>query len=223
LLFTGGERHSNAASLDETNDTKENFEVLKRMLVAVLLTTAGLLVHTAARADIFRCADSRGTVMFTDTPCPSGMRTTGVIAAAQDRGVPQGGEAVEPRSAEREQSLIREGELRRIEQDLAAREEALRSAQQELAVREEEGLRRAQEEEARLKMLAPAGEIAPVTPYYEVPVWYPVVVVPSRPCSGPRCFPHHPQHEPDGSHHHDSHGDHHPMHGDGRSYAKQRS
>ena len=70
--------------------------------------------------------------------------------------------------------------------------------------------------------LSPRGDVVPVAPYYEAPMWYPVVIVPSRPCLGPRCFPHHPPHKPDGPHH-DAHGDQHRAHGDGRSYAKQRS
>ena len=186
---------------------------MKRMLVAMLLSAAGFLVHTTARADIFRCTGAGGTTMFTDTPCPAGMRTTDVIASA--KGV------VNEQAVEGQQAAIRDDERRRIEQDLSAREEALRRAEQELAIREEDSARRA-EEDARMAALSPREDVVPVAPYYEAPLWYPVVVVPSRPCVGPRCFPHHPQHKPDGSHH-DARGDHHRAHGDGRSYAKQRS
>lgn len=186
---------------------------MKRPLVGLLLA-AGFLVHPAAHADIFRCAGAGGTTMFTDTPCPASMRTTDVITSA--KGV------ANEQAAESQQSAIRDEERRRIEQDLSAREDALRRAEQELAMREEESVRRA-EEDARMAALSPREDVAPVVPYYEVPMWYPVVVAPSRPCVGPRCFPHHPQHKPDGSHHHDPHGDQHRLQGDGRSYTKQRS
>lgn len=192
---------------------------MKRTL-AMLLAAAGFLVHPVARADIFRCAGAGGTTMFTDTPCPVGMQTTDVIASA--KGVVNEQATESQQAAESRQVAIGDEERRRIDQDLAAREEALRRAEQELAMREDEAFRRA-EEDARLRAQAPVDAFTPVAPYYEVPMWYPVVVVPSRPCVGPRCLPHHPHREPDASHRHDSHGDPHRVQGDGRSYASSAS
>jgi Domain of unknown function (DUF4124) len=186
--------------------------VLKRTLIGLLLTAAGILFHSTARADIFRCVGAGGTTMFTDLPCPSGMRTTDTITSAKDCGgagcghsVERDDEVLDRRAAEREQLAIREEERRRIEQDLAAREDALRRAEQDLAIREEESQRRA-EEDARLKALALGGDIAPVEPYQPL-VSYPVVVVPWWPCVGPRCFPapHHRPHKPGDPQHHDPH------------------
>ena len=191
--------------------------MLKRTLVGLLLTAAGFLVQSTARADVYRCVDAVGTTMFTDMPCPRGMRTTDMIPSAKNGANAE--PAVDRGDTERMQAAIRDEERRRIEQDLAAREEALRRAEQELAMREQESQRRA-EEDARVAALSSREDVVPVAPYYEAPVWYPMVIVPSRPCMGPRCFPHHPPHKPDGSHH-DSHGDHHRAHGDGRSYAKR--
>jgi len=207
--------------------------VLKRSLVGLLLAAAGVVVHPSARADIFRCVGG-GTTMYTDVPCPPGMRTADTITSAQAGGVERDEDALERGAAEREQLAIREAERRRVEQDLAARELALRRAEQELAIREEESYRRA-EEDARLAASAWSGGVAPVVEPYPPVVSYPVVVVvvPWRPCVGARCFPDHRPHKPGDPQHHHPHpgaGDAHdkraagapaPQRQDGRQFAKQ--
>ena len=194
--------------------------MLKQAIVGLLLVAAGPLAHHSAHADIFRCVGA-GNTMYTDQPCPSGMRTTDVITAAQVCGSADcerrlerdNQEAQERRRAEQEQLAILEEGRRRAEED--ARLEALRS--REVVV---------PDPVAPVESLDPGYPIESLNPGYPIESLnpgYPVVVVPWWTCVGARCFPrpHHPPHrpgdpdrdgaghrasnDPDHRHHHDSH------------------
>jgi len=61
---------------------------------AVVMAGLGLFfLMGAARADIFHCVDRDGRSVFRDTPCPKGMRTSGVttyVPSEQPAPEPQG-------------------------------------------------------------------------------------------------------------------------------------
>jgi uncharacterized protein DUF4124 len=150
--------------------------VLKRTIIGFLLAAACLLAHTA-HAAIFRCVDATGEALFTDRPCPSGMRTTDVTTDVQVCG-----------SADC---------LRRLERDYQEAQERRRTEQEQLAILEEERRRRA-EEDARLEALRSREAVVPepVAPVESPEPAYPIVGVPLWTCVGARCFPQHRPHRP---------------------------
>lgn len=177
----------------------------KRTIIGLLLAAAGVLAHPGAHADIYRCVEKGGNLLYTDRPCPSGTRTTDVTTAVQvcgsadclERLEREHQEAQARRRAEREQlELLKEERRRRAEEE--ARREAIRS-------------RETAEPE-------PAILVEPPYPWYVVgvPVWtcvgahclhrphrpaHPIVGKPWWQCVSARCFPHPHPHK----HRHDSH------------------
>lgn len=162
--------------------------MLKQTMIGLVLAAAGLLAHHTAHADVFRCVGA-GKTMYTDQPCPSGMRTANAITAAQVCG-----------SADCE---------RRLERDNEEAQERRRREEEQLAILEEERRGRA-DEDARLEALRsreavlpesgyPVESLAPRYPVESLDPGYPIVIVPLWTCVGARCFPlpHHPPHDPD--------------------------
>jgi hypothetical protein len=172
--------------------------VSKRILTELLLAAAALLACSGANAEVFRCVDGAGRILYTDRPCPSGSRTTDVFAAsrtcenddclqhqerdaeeAQQRGRLEQ-EHLEALGAEQERRRRAEQDAQRLELELRAREADAQRLEAELRARE-------------LALAAPVAPVEAVTaPVYIVypPAWW---------CTGPRCFrpPHPPAHRPE--------------------------
>ena len=61
---------------------QENIKVHKRFVALLLLTTLGIALQLPAYADIFRCVDNKGEMLFTNLACPSGTRSSIVVNSA---------------------------------------------------------------------------------------------------------------------------------------------
>jgi hypothetical protein len=145
----------------------------KRPIAWVLLAGAGFLAHHAAQADVFRCTGPGGKTLFTDQPCPGGMKTTDVTASVQVCGTVD--------CLARREHAQREAEARR------------RAEREALVAMMEERHRLAQEaawlDAMRLQAAALAPPVRPPE-YFE-----PVHAVGAAPLWRPRVV-HHRQHRP---------------------------
>ena len=90
---------------------------MRSVVGSLIITGLGVFfLISAAHADIFHCVDGNGRYVFRDTPCPKGMRTSGVttyVPAAQPELEQPPAVAEELASLRRIQALEREvAELR---------------------------------------------------------------------------------------------------------------
>ena len=165
---------------------------------AAYLLVAGLsLVHGVAHADIFRCVDQDGKTLFSDSPCPQGMRTTDVTS--------------DPPVCAKEECAQREG-LRRedAERQRELEDRFAASRRIESLEREIENLRSAQSTPA---------QSAPIEEVVEQPI-YPTYIIPlvRGGCNGRACLErgYRPPHNHDGDCDHRNHDVGHSGHHPGR-------
>jgi hypothetical protein len=168
--------------------------------LCAVLAAATLLAHSTAYAEVYRCVAANGRTLFTDSPCPKGMRTTDVTRAPRPCTTPACIEQAREQQAQLEQQLAAASqlaELRRIqelEQEVAALRASLQSAQS-----------------------APAPEAVQPQVYPGEEALYPGVVMLGGGCVGRGCRPHRPA-DRDGDGHRHSDGDHRKGNdGDGRA------
>ena len=129
-LFDRKSRHPSSRGAF-TGRSEQGIPMSSRHGVVCLLIAGFSLVHGVAHAEIFRCVDQEGKMLFSDSPCPKGMRATAVTRDPPAGASPECARREGPRSedAERQrESDDRLAALRRIE-ELEREIEDLRSAQ----------------------------------------------------------------------------------------------
>ena len=95
-----------------------------RPLVAGLLV---LLANGVAHAEIYRCVDRQGRVLFTDAACPKGMRITSVTSSPPASALAESEQRAREEAERQQLAAIQSAQLQRI-QELEDQLAALRSA-----------------------------------------------------------------------------------------------
>ena len=172
---------------------------MRAHLISILtVTTACLLAHAHAHADIFRCEGADGKLLFTNIACPDGTRPTTVVRSTETCNGTQcerdHRESPEPVQAEKKELTVDAGKRRQREQQQAVPVESP-----------------APEEIIRPEPVTPDPLGAPI-PGYPIGVPPTVIVLPPS-----YHRPHHdrPGHHHDGQHHDGDHAgehNHHPHH-----------